>query len=130
MSDHAERGKPSAVLAARLLGAGLLVFGGAAWGLVLFFTDLGTAESVRSRVLLVTALYTVVPFLVGVLVPRWWYVALLTAAGPVGLGILSLIMRTSAGGPPPFWSYIVAAAVGVPVVVTLAARIGAATAAR
>ncbi len=60
------------------------------FGLSLFFSDLGTGESLSSRFVTAAILYFVVGFIIGFFNPGIWMLAGLVAWGGVVLGLLGL----------------------------------------
>jgi hypothetical protein len=107
-----------------LLVALFLAVGVAGIGFKAFFSDLGPHEALWVRILVVGAAYTVVPLLVGALIPDRWYLAVLAAVGPVALGAFAMVMRIAGGVAPPYWSFITVSLVGVPAVACCRAMSG------
>ena len=85
-------------------------------GLWCVFTDLGPSESMAGRISILVLAYLVGAGLVGVLLPRRWYVASVAAWGPVLLGSAGLVAKVSRGGAMPRWSFLIAALLIIPAV--------------
>ena len=66
-------------------------------GLAAFFSDLGPSETEAKRIAFVVATYAVGCGLVGALLPRAWYVALIAAWGPLFLAVPELISGPASG---------------------------------
>jgi hypothetical protein len=83
-------------------------------GLVGFFSDLSPGETILVRVLFIVICYAVGSLLFGILVPRYWYGALIAAWGPVLIGLPGLLSKILNGGPYPHLAYLASAFLGVP----------------
>jgi hypothetical protein len=83
-------------------------------GLWAVFSDFGPNESPTARWLIVGLIYAAGAAAVGALVPQRWYLALLTAWGPLAIGLLGLATRLRIGGPFPYWSFLALEILGVP----------------
>ena len=83
-------------------------------GLVSFFSDLSSGETILSRVLFIVICYAIGSLLFGILVPRYWYGALIAAWGPLLIGLLGLLSMIRNGGPYPYLAYLASALLGVP----------------
>ena len=83
-------------------------------GLTGFFSDLGPSETGTERIVLLLVSYAVGCGLVGALLPRAWYFALIAAWGPVLIALPGLVNKVVRGGPFPFWSFLLEALVAVP----------------
>ena len=102
----------------------LLVFVIGVLGLSGFFSDLGPGESERERIAFVVGVYVVGGGLLGALLPRRWYLAVLSAWGPLLVSAPGLLVPLSRGQATPYWSYILLGLVGAPAVAVAAGFAG------
>jgi hypothetical protein len=81
--------------AALVRGAGvtLVIVATGAFGLGGLFSDRSPGESLALRLALLALVQLLGAALVGLLVPRWWWLALFTAWGPVLLGGVGLYVK-------------------------------------
>ena len=82
----------SAILRGLAVAALILVVG--LVGLWAVFTDLRPGASLVPRILIVALLYVGTGALVGRLLPRFWYLAVLLAWGPALWGLVGLVARS------------------------------------
>jgi len=85
----------------RWVAAATVIFLVGFLGLWAMFTDQGPQESLLGRGLLVTIVYVLAGAAVGVLVPKRWYVAALSAWGPALMALLTLTAKAVHGQGPP-----------------------------
>lgn len=83
-------------------------------GLWAVFSDIGPRDSIATRWLITGLVYAAGAMAVGFLVPRRWYLALLTAWGPLVLGLIGLTAKLMNGGPLPYWRFLALTILGVP----------------
>ena len=86
-------GLSAAVLMVRGAAATLVILLTGAFGLWGVFTDASPGESVALRLTLLVLVQLLGAALVGVLLPRWWMLALLSAWGPFLLGGVGLYVK-------------------------------------
>jgi hypothetical protein len=98
---HMEARQPGSVLSGssggavmvRGAAATLVILGTGGVGLVGAFSDASPGESVALRLVLLAFVQVAGAALVGLLVPRWWLLAVLTAWGPLLLGSVGLYVK-------------------------------------
>lgn len=83
-------------------------------GLFAVFSDVAPGGTPAVRFLFLGLLYAGGSALVGALVPRRWYVAVVAAWGPVLWCSLGVVMKLTHGGPVPYWSYLIPTIIIVP----------------
>ena len=83
-------------------------------GLWAVFSDIGPKDSMAARWLMTSLVYAAGAMAVGFLVPRRWYLALLTAWGPLVLGLIGLTVKLINGRPVPYWRFLALTILGVP----------------
>ena len=88
-----ERTETPGVALVRGAAATLVILATGGFGLVGLFSDVPPGASVVLRLLLLTLVQVLGAALVGLLLPRLWFVALLTAWGPVLLGAVGLYVK-------------------------------------
>ncbi len=93
-------------------------------GLWAVFADIAPKGSAAWRWSLTAIVYAGGAAVVGALVPRRWYLALLAAWGPVTLGLLGLITKLVSGAAVPYWSFLALVLVFVPAVALLFGYLG------
>ena len=76
-----KRYRPILVASARWLGAAFLIYLGGTMNFVILFSDYPDSWTETAWVLYLLAWHALVPFLVGVLIPAAWLLALVTLAG-------------------------------------------------
>jgi len=77
----------------RSAAATLVILATGAIGLMGAFSDPSPSESVALRLALLAVVQVSGAALVGVILPRWWILALLTAWGPLLLGSVALYVK-------------------------------------
>ncbi len=93
-------------------------------GLWSVFTDIGPHESRTSRWAMTGLVYALGATVVGALVPHRWYLAVLTAWGPLLLGAIGLTAKLATGRPVPYWSFLATTLLGVPALALLFGYLG------
>ena len=83
-------------------------------GLWAVFSDIGPKDSIATRWLVTSLVYAAGAMAVGFLVPRRWYLALLTAWGPLVLGLMGLAVKPVNARPIPYWRFLALTILGVP----------------
>lgn len=86
--------------------AALVVLGANILGLAAVFSDLGPSEPAWLRIVSIVGLFVFAGTVFGALLPRAWYLAVLTCIGPMAFGALALSVRLRVDGPPPYWTFI------------------------
>jgi hypothetical protein len=106
------------ILALALLAAAALVGGSAV------FSDLGAGELAWERLAVGVAAFCAVPFLVGALIPRRWYLALVVATLPVTFGLIATLVRIPRGASPSQWGFTLVTLVCIPAIALLTGYAG------
>jgi hypothetical protein len=108
-----------------LLGVLLAVLVGTI-GLWAVFSDLHHGEAAVMRFVTVGFIYIVGAAAIGALIPRWWFVAGLSAWGPFLMGLGGLVSKILHPGPVPYWSFIALSMVVIPASALVFGYVGAA----
>ena len=88
------------------------------------FSDLGPLEPAWLRIVSIVGLFMLAGTVFGALLPKAWYLAVLACISPVTLGAFALWMRLSAGGPPPYWAFILLVLSVPPLLALVSAYLG------
>ena len=93
-------------------------------GLWSVLADSGPKESRTMRWLMTGVISALGATTVGALVPRRWYLAVITAWGPLFLGAMGLVAKLAHGGPIPYWSFLATTLLGLPALAVLFGYVG------